>query len=108
MNIAYEPELQPELPLARDTLEQKFWAFHLEHPEVFQAILAEAHFRRRRGDRRLSMKGIYESLRASMPGMLNNSYTSLYTDLLLERDPGLAPLFQRRRRAGFAMRLVRA
>ena len=103
--MTYEPELM-ELDPAQDTMEQKFSAFHRRHPEVFHEILAEASFRRRRGDRAISMKGIFESLRRSLPG-LNNSYTRFYTYLVIEREPGLAPFFQRRRRPGFAMRLVR-
>ena len=105
----YAPELplQPELPPAEDTLAQKFAAFDKENFAVFIAIRNEALRRWEAGAEYISMKGIFESLRGNIGGgvMLNNSYTSFYTDKLISYCPHLAPCFHRRARAKGKMAL---
>lgn len=105
MTAYFEEELVPDLPLAQDTTAQRFVAFNAKHPEIMEAIHAEATDRVRRGALRISMKGIFESLRGRFPH-LNNSYTSYYTDALIDRDPFFQHYFERRRRADHPMRLV--
>jgi len=110
----YPPELplQPDLPPAQDTLDQKFAAFHSARPEVFEAIYARAYrlaFIQHK--KRLSMKRIFEDLRDLMECLgdeygLNNSFTSRYTDLLIEEHPEFATLFHRRARAKGKMKRV--
>jgi len=106
----YHPELplQPELPPAMDTLDQQFAAYDKENFAVFIAIRNEALRRWEAGAEYISMKGIFESLRGNIGGgvMLNNSYTSFYTDKLISYCPHLAPYFHRRARANRKMKLV--
>lgn len=113
----YPPELplQPELPPAQDTLEQKFAEFDKAHPEVFVAICETA--RSMKYEQifsnvkipRLSMKGIFESIRGKFGHLrLNNSYTSFYTDKLIEKYPEYEDNFERRARAKGKMKRVYA
>ena len=103
----YEPELPilPELPPAMDTLDQRFAAFHASHPEIFKAIISEADYITQTGVEYMSMKGIFERLRGQFDH-LNNSFTSLYTDLLIAKYPHFAPYFHRRARAKGKMKRV--
>ena len=105
MTAYFEEELVPDLPLAQDTTAQRFVAFNAKHPEIMEAIHAEAANRLLLGANRLSMKGIFEALRGRFPH-LNNSFTSYYTDALIEEHPVFAAYFERRRRADRPMRLV--
>lgn len=107
----YEPELIPGLSPAQDTTVQKWAAFHREHPEIFDAIRSRAFYLLRGNPRRISMKKIFEDLRGlgelfGREGGLNNSYTSLYTDELVAREPVFEGKFLRRHRAAKRMRLV--
>lgn len=99
----YEPELpiQPALPPAQDTLDQRFAAFHAAHPEVYEAIRARAFS----WAGPLRMKEIYESVRSEMKFSLNNDFTSRYTDLLIEKAPEFEGRFRRRARAKGKMAL---
>ena len=107
----YERELVPDLPPAMDTLDQRFAAFHAARPEVFEAIYARAcRLAFIQHKKHLSMKRIFEDLRDLMECLgdeygLNNSFTSRYTDLLIEKHPEFATLFERRKRAKGKMAL---
>lgn len=108
--IEYEPELL-DLPPAQDTNRQKWAAFHMAHPEIFDAIRSRAFFLLRGNPRRLSMKRIFEDLRGlgelfGRDGGLNNTYTRFYADELVSREPIFSGKFERRRRAEKPMRLV--
>lgn len=107
-----DPTYEPELPLvdtpAQDSLAQKFAAFDKENFVVFIAIRNEALRRWQSGAAYISMKGIFEALRGTLGGgvKLNNSYTSFYTDKLIDYCPHLEPYFHRRARAKGKMKRV--
>jgi hypothetical protein len=98
-------ELFDGLPDPQDTHEQRFEKYNNENPEIYWAIKAMAYKLLQEGNRRLSMKGIFELLRGKFPH-LNNSYTADYTDLLIKYHPQYEKLFERRKRADGDMRLV--
>ena len=102
----YETELplQPELMPAQDTLDQKFEAFAMEHRDYLDAIQITAWDMIHDGATYLSMRDIIGVLR-SQGIIINNSFTSRYTDRLIEREPRMAEYFHRRARAKGKMAL---
>ena len=100
--ITSAPLYEPELPLvdtpAQDTLDQKFAAYCKEHPDYFDAIQITAWDMIRDGFTYLSMRDIIGVLRRQGIN-INNSFTSRYTDALIEREPEMERYFHRRARA---------
>ena len=86
------------------TLEEQFAAFHSANPHVYQALRRLAVQMVRRGHRRIGIKMLFEVLRWQYAMQtiddsdfkLNNSYTSFYARLLMEREPELAGYFETR------------
>lgn len=93
---------------ADDDLGVRWWAFHLEHPEVYNTLRDLTWQLVERGYRHLGIKMLWETLRyqtmlgAQVPGedvvRLNNNHTSLYARLIMEREPGLEGIFETRDR----------
>jgi hypothetical protein len=84
------------------TLEQRFEAFHAANPHVYDHLRRLALDARRKG-RQMGIKALYEVLRwqyamatTDDDYKLNNSYTSFYARLLMEREPELAGYFETR------------
>ncbi len=96
---------------ARPTLEQRFQLFHKENPHVFARMLELARARLDRGERWISVKALWEELRASLAKRelaydadyepefkLNNNHTAFYARVLVETEPRLIGVIETRRR----------
>ena len=85
------------------TLEQRFNAFHQANPHVYANLRCLALDAKRKG-RQVGIKMLYEVLRWQYAMQttddsdfkLNNSYTSFYARLLMEREPELQGYFETR------------
>lgn len=83
-------------------LAQRFEAFHALNPRVYDALRGMALGMKRRGMRRYSIKALWEVLRFQAIATygdafkLNNSFTSAYARLLMEREPELEGFFETR------------
>ena len=91
---AYEPEM---------TLDDRFALFHAENPWVLRAYEKLAADWVARGHTRLGVKMLTEIIRwqygrqtTGKQFRVNNSFTSRYARLMLERNPGWAGLFETR------------
>lgn len=93
----YEPELF-DTTLPQDTHAQKFHAYNLAHPEIYWAIKAKSAELVDSGRDRLSMKGIFETLRGQFPH-LDNSFTADYARLLVTYCPRFEGYFEFRGQA---------
>lgn len=101
-------EIGPGTALAEAAaLDQKFWTWLYDNPGLYEEIVRKADAAARNGHRRLSMKGLFESLRwDSLASIrpdedgwkLNNSYTAPMVRLLKVRRPDLGDLFETRER----------
>lgn len=91
----------------------RWHAFSAKHPDVYPQIVRLAYERIDAGDRRVSMKLIFELLRryvprdADSPVALNNTYTAPATRQLVAEHPDLAPYFHMRERRGSISASVR-
>lgn len=91
---------------ATDDPATRWRTFSVKHPDVYPQIVRLAYERVDAGDRRISMKLIFELLRryvprdADSPVALNNTYTSVATRQLISEHPDLAPYFHMRSRRG--------
>lgn len=107
LSTAPSPPRKPDPP----TLQQRFEAFHVENPHVFDRMLKLARARLDRGETFISVKALWEELRASLAKRelaydatfegahkLNNSFTALYARLLLDTEPRLVGVIETRRR----------
>jgi hypothetical protein len=91
------------LPLFRETLDDRFHAFHAENPHVYAALREKALELVAAGRKRLSIKMLFEVLRwehlltTTDPDFkLNNNYHSRYARLLMDRNPTLRGVFETR------------
>lgn len=97
----FDPDAVQARPL---TLDERFDRFHAAHPEVYRELRRLAHQARNAGRTRIGMKQLFEVLRwermlAGLPDetegwKLNNSYSSRYARLLMDREPELAGMFE--------------
>ena len=87
------------------TLQERFVVFHLSNPQVFTELERMTQQMVNRGRTRLSMKCLVEVLRWSYylttsdpesEFKVNNSFTSLYTRLMIDVHPEWTNLFQLR------------
>lgn len=100
----------PPSPAPETTLEGRFKAFHAENPRVFERMLKLARARLDRGEKFISVKALWEELRASLAKSslaydeaepeykLNNNHTAYYARLLLETEPRLVGVIETRKR----------
>lgn len=92
-----------------DAIGQRWWEFHLAHPEVLHALvkLARTYREARGADARLGAKMLWERLRwdaavGAIPGIdpesykLNNNYASRYARHIMATCPDLAGAFELR------------
>jgi hypothetical protein len=86
-------------------LEENFWNFHRDHPEVMEHLVKFARqWRERRGSSaKVGIKALYErarwelwfqSLDDSPPPKLSNNHTAYYARLMMEECPDLEGIFQ--------------
>lgn len=92
------------------TLDERFAAFHRDHPAVYHELVALARRARAAGHRRYSVKALMELVRwhrtveradgaPTAPGepfKINNSYASRYARLIEARERDLAGFFEKR------------
>ena len=102
-----QPTVQPRRAEPGQSLEEQFSAFHEANPHVYNALRSLALDMRRRGNRRIGMKMLFEVLRwhywmttddRSSEFKLNNSYTAYYARELMANEPDLADAFEVRER----------
>lgn len=98
---------QFQMPLFRARgkgLEEQFWDYHEENPDVYRQLRDLALQMRRRGVSQYGIKGLFEVLRwhraletkDDAGFKLNNNYTSFYARLLMDNEPELAGFFELR------------
>jgi hypothetical protein len=99
----FSPTMQPE-PIAGESHFERFERFHSLNPHVYEAIASLVRQLKRRGHKRISMRGLFEFLRTSHALQtagddykLNNNFTSFYARLIAVKEPELASLFEFRR-----------
>lgn len=105
MNAARE-QLVLELrqpTLFRDTIQERFVAFHHANPQVFRRLADHAFRLKRRGYERAGIGMLFEVLRwehmlnakdPSSEYQLNNNYRSRYARLLMDTYPELRGFFE--------------
>lgn len=95
-----EPTYAPEMGA-----DQRFQAFHMANPQVFEELKRLALQATAKGHRRLGMKMLWEVLRwnrlmrttdPDSEFKLNNNLHSRYARLLMERVPELVGIFELR------------
>lgn len=93
-----EPDYDPEL-----TIEQRFCLFHAENPHVADTLEALAAEWLAAGNRRLGVKALVERARwesglhtTGSAWRINNSFTSHYSRLLVQRHPEWADAIETR------------
>ena len=88
------------------TLERQFWAYHSDHPEVYEMLVQYAkQWRDKRGAEAIGgMKMIWERVRWEMAirasdetYKCNNNLHAYYARLIMERNPDLDGIFRLRR-----------
>jgi hypothetical protein len=94
--------IQPSL--FEDTIQQRFEAFHAEHPEVYVLLSKLARdYLNRTGKQRVGIKMLWERLRwewdlqTGETPRLDNRHVSRYARLLMAREPDLQEAFETRR-----------
>lgn len=94
---------QSALPFA-PTIQQRFEAFHAQHPEVYDKLVDLARMVRRRGLSHYSVYALYNRVRwhftierdMGEDFKLNNNYQPYYARLIMAEHPDLAGLFELR------------
>jgi hypothetical protein len=99
------PEADAKPSAMRNTIEERFRAFHAANPAVYRCIVQLTKERFFRGTERHGMKAMWEQLRWRIAtGNLrlatgynfNNDYTSRYVRLLVKEFPAYSGLFELR------------
>lgn len=100
-----QPETEAKSSAMRNTIEERFRAFHAANPAVYRCILQLTKERFLRGTERHGMKAMWEQLRWRIAtGNLrlatgynfNNDFTSRYARLLVNEYPAYRGLFELR------------
>jgi hypothetical protein len=92
----------------RGKMEDKFWEFHLAHPEVYDTLVYFARqWRDRRGSESVCGIGAlyerarwemwFQSLAEAPPPRLSNNHRAFYARLIMERNPELDGIFRLKR-----------
>jgi hypothetical protein len=91
-------------PFPEDTIEQAFWRFHTENPQVYRELVVLARRARSRGVDRLGIGMLFEVLRwrhtlrtGGDEFKLNNNYRSYYSRLIMLTEADLTDVFETRR-----------
>lgn len=93
--------------MPKQTIQERFEAFHAANPQVYEELVRLATRVRRRGHSKYSIDPLLAVIRfqrdtavngdAGKPFKLNDHFTSRYARLLMEREPELAGMFETRR-----------
>lgn len=86
------------------TIEQAFWRFHAENPDVYRELVVLARRAVAAGQTKLGIGMLFEVLRwerslrtGGDEFRLNNNYRSYYARLIMLREPDLAGIFETRK-----------
>jgi hypothetical protein len=99
------PTVEPKPTALRNTIEERFRAFHAANPAVYRCLIKLTQERFLRGSQRHGMKAMWEQLRYRIATgsvrlaegyNFNNDYTSRYARLLVEQYPAYRGLFELR------------
>jgi hypothetical protein len=92
-------------PPMRNTIEERFRAFHAANPQVYQYIIKLTKAQYMRGKERFGLKALWEQIRWHIAlgeirirgdYMLNNDFTSRYVRMLVAEHPAYRGLFETR------------
>lgn len=85
------------------TADQRFNEFHQSNPEVYTELLQLVHEARRAGRNKIGIKMLWEVVRWNRflrtndeKYKLNNNYHSRYARMIMQREPGMAGIFNTR------------
>lgn len=90
-------------------IEEAFWQFHAQNPQVYRELVHLARDLARRGRDKIGIGMLFEVLRwqhmlateGDADGFkLNNNYRALYARLIMHREADLAGIFELRRLHG--------
>lgn len=86
-------------------IEEAFWKWHAQNPQVYSELVSLARRLRDRGHRKVGIGMLFEVLRwrhamrttGDADGFkLNNNYRALYARLIMEQEDDLAGMFELR------------
>jgi len=90
---------------ARDSIQERFEAFHEAHPEIYSLLVYLSRDVAKRGYSRYSMKAVFERARwhqiiekGNREFTLNNDFTATYARLIMSQEPDLEGFFETRER----------
>ena len=86
----------------RRSIAERFADFHIQNPDVYQAIVEIASVMKGRGIHKMGIALIFERLRwlhyidtkGAEPFKLSNSFRSEYSRLIMQQEPSLAGFFE--------------
>jgi len=101
---------QPELAMGSKG-EERFNAFHLQHPEVYKAICDKSRILKRRGVNHYGIFALLNVVRyhsdvsanKSSPWRLNNNFAPYYARLIMRQEADLQGFFELRTMKGEAV-----
>jgi len=87
----------------RRSIAERFADFHIQNPDVYQAIVEIARVMKGRGIHKMGIALIFERLRwlhfidstkGAEPFKLSNSFRAEYARLIMQQEPSLAGFFE--------------
>ena len=85
---------------------RKFKKFHRDNPHVYDELVRCCYQLKNAGCRRYGMKGIFEVIRwqsalktNGSELKLNNNYTSIYSRMIMRKEPALRGFFETREKS---------
>ena len=86
----------------RRSIAERFADFHVQNPDVYQAIVEIARVMKGRGIHKMGIALIFERLRwlhyidtkGAEPFKLSNSFRAEYSRLIMQQEPSLAGFFE--------------
>ena len=81
--------------------DRRFHAFHRDHPEIYRELMQLVRQALLRGQKKIGIKMLWEVMRwnrflRNETYELNNNYHSRYARLIMQKEPGLAGIFDTR------------
>ena len=81
--------------------DRRFEEFHRDHPEIYRELMHLVRQARLRGQKKIGIKMLWEVMRwnrllRNEKYELNNNYHSRYARLIMQKEPGLAGIFDTR------------
>jgi len=81
--------------------DRRFREFHRDHPEIYRELMHLVRQAMLRGHKKIGIKMLWEVMRwnrllRNESYELNNNYHSRYARLLMQKEPGMAGIFDTR------------